>query len=97
MAKNTSGIKQHEFKKGQSGNPKGRPPVIPLIKEMIEKIIGEEGIDDILQALIARAKKGDVLAAREILDRYYGKAKQNVDVTSNGDSIIMPVIKIERK
>lgn len=87
------------FKKGDPRiNRKGRPKVLPLLNEAIEKVINEEqGVEEIIRALYNRAIKGDTLAARELLDRYYGKAKQNLDVTSNGDTIIMPIIKIERE
>lgn len=90
-----------EFKKGVSGNPKGRPPVLRPLKEVIEKILNEEqngitALEAVIIALHRRAVKGDTAAIRELLDRYYGKPKQEMDVTSNGQNIIMPIIKIER-
>jgi hypothetical protein len=90
------------FKKGQSGNPKGRPPDLPLINDMVAKVLSQEkngitGLEAIVNALTNTAAKGDVRAAQELMDRYYGKPKQTMDVTSGGEKIIMPVIKIERK
>lgn len=71
------------FKKGQSGNPAGRPK-LPDLKEAIAKILSEEkdghtALEAILAALRAKASKGDVRAAQELLDRGFGKAKQLID------------------
>ena len=71
------------FKKGQSGNPAGRPK-LPDLKEAIAKILAEEkdghtALEAILAALRAKASKGDVRAAQELLDRGFGKAKQVID------------------
>lgn len=68
------------FKKGQSGNPKGRPKM-PDLKEAIAKVLAEEkdglqALDAILKALYNKALKGDVRAAQELLDRGFGKSKQ---------------------
>ena len=72
------------YKKGQSGNPKGRPPVLPELKIAIAKILSKENagltvLDEILTALVNRAKKGDVRAAQELLDRGFGKSKQKFE------------------
>jgi len=71
------------FQKGQSGNPKGRPPKIPMLKELLANVLGEtkEGksaAEVILMRLRAKAMGGDVRAAELLLDRAYGKAKQEV-------------------
>jgi hypothetical protein len=76
-------IEKHKFPKGVSGNPKGRPK-LPDLKEAIAKILSEEkdghtALDAILAALRAKAAKGDVRAAQELLDRGFGKAKQTID------------------
>jgi len=73
------------FKKGQSGNPKGRPPILPQINEAIANVLNEkEGavttLEAILRALIKKAIKGDIKAAQLILDRAYGKPQQSFDV-----------------
>lgn len=85
--RNTKGIQEHKFKKGQSGNPKGRPKKLPQLDTLLDRVLGEAKGDiteaeRILQALKRRALKGDVRAAEIILDRAYGKPKQSVDVRS---------------
>jgi hypothetical protein len=86
------------FKKGESGNPNGRPKKIPNLDELLADVLGEEkdGIaaaKAILMALRAKATKGDVRAAEVLLDRAYGKAKQSVDHTTGGDKLHIPVSK----
>lgn len=73
-----------EFKPGQSGNPNGRPKKLPELDKLLADVLGEEkdGIEAakaILMALRAKATKGDVRAAEVLLDRAYGKAKQNIE------------------
>lgn len=74
------------FKKGQSGNPNGRPRKIPELDKLLADVLGEEkdgqtAAEAILKALRLKAAKGDVRAAEVLLDRAYGKAKQFIDNT----------------
>ena len=74
----------HKFKKGQTGNPNGRPRKLPELDKLLADVLGEEkdGItagEAILKALRAKASKGDVRAAEVLLDRAYGKPKQSID------------------
>jgi len=71
------------FKKGQSGNPKGKPAKIPELDKLLAEVLGEEkdgvaAAKVILMALRLKATKGDVRAAEVLLDRAYGKSKQNI-------------------
>ena len=73
-----------KFKKGQSGNPNGRPRKLPELDKLLADVLGEEkdGItagEAILKAIRAKAAKGDVRAAELLLDRAYGKPKQSID------------------
>jgi hypothetical protein len=76
-----------KFKKGESGNPKGRPPKLPELHVLLANVLGKEDKDgltaaeEILNALHARAKKGDTKAAELLLDRAYGKPKQTNETT----------------
>ena len=83
------GYKQIEprYKKGESGNPKGRPPM-PDLKQAISDLLNDEqngmtALQAILRALFKRALNGDVRAAQELLDRGFGKSTQLVDANIN--------------
>ena len=76
------------FKKGQSGNPNGRPRKIPELDKLLADVLGEEkdgltAAEAILKALRLKATKGDVRAAEVLLDRAYGKASQKIENTIN--------------
>ena len=87
---NPENIKKHQFKKGESGNPKGRPPILPDLKEAIAKCLanekdGKTALEKVLDALYAKALKGDVRAAQELLDRGFGKSTNTTKI--EGDPI----------
>lgn len=72
------------FKKGQSGNPNGRPRKLPELDKLLADVLGEEkdgvsAAEAILKALRLKASKGDVRAAEIILDRAYGRARQTIE------------------
>jgi hypothetical protein len=77
------------FKKGQSGNPNGRPKKLPELDKLLANVLGEENANGvtaaeaILMALRAKAAKGDIRAAEVLLDRGYGKAKQSIDLNAD--------------
>lgn len=84
------------FKKGQSGNPKGRPK-LPDIRDALAKILAEEkdgytALDAILAKLRAMATRGDVRAAEALLDRAFGKARQAIDHTTDGKALPSRVV-----
>jgi hypothetical protein len=67
-------IDKYKWKKGQSGNPKGRPKKIPDLHSSLAMIMSEEqneksALDAILLRLRAEALKGNLRAA-ELLLRY---------------------------
>ena len=77
-------IEPHKFKKGQSGNPNGRPRKLPELNKIMADILGDEknGLttaERILKAIEAKALRGDIKAAEMLLDRGYGKPKQTTD------------------
>jgi len=89
-------IEAHQFKKGQSGNPKGRPKKPDIDQYLIDALNDERNgitaIEAIIKTLIAKAVKGDVRAAQELLDRLYGKSSQRI--THAGDTNDPVVINI---
>ena len=57
----------NQWKAGQSGNPKGRPPGVSAVTKMRESLSGD--VPEILAGLVAAAKGGDLQAARLVLER----------------------------
>ena len=87
-------VEPHKWKKGQTGNPKGRPK-LPSIKTLLLKVLGDEkdgktAAEAILMAMRNKAIKGDIKAAEALLDRAYGKPKQDVEVMGTVNTVIMP-------
>ena len=88
------------FKKGNPGGP-GRPK-LPDLKEILAKVLGaqtEDGkteAEQILEALKRQAKAGNVKASQLLLDRGFGKVKESIDITTDGEKINQaPKIQIE--
>ena len=86
-----------KFSKGQSGNPNGRPKKLPALDVIMANVMGREkdGItaaEAIIMKLREMATKGDIKAAQLLLDRGYGKAKQNIDITTQGEKVTIPTI-----
>lgn len=80
--------KEAQFKKGQSGNPAGRPKQLPELDRLIADIMGEEkdgmtAADAILRKVRQMAVSGNLRAAEVLLDRAYGKPKQQIDANLN--------------
>jgi len=86
------------WKKGQSGNPNGRPKDGKSWASVLDKI-GDELIkaqgdgmsrkEAICRILFKKASKGDMAAINAIMDRIDGKphTKQDVDVTTGGEKL----------
>lgn len=71
------------FKKGQSGNPKGRPKKIPELDILLADVMGDvqngmTAAEAILRMLRQKAIKGNERAAEILLDRTYGKSRQHI-------------------
>lgn len=94
-SKRTAGL--IPWKKGQSGNPKGRPlgardrrtVIMEAIKRIAErKNMTPEEIEEAIQTSgIEKALKGSYLHFAEISNGLYGKVQSKVDVTTDGKAI----------
>ena len=76
------------FAPGASGNPGGRPKLPAEMREMFQAK-ASEAFDVLCKHLHANDPKVSVTAAREILDRAYGRPVQSIDanVTEDGGSV----------
>jgi phosphomannomutase len=85
-----------KLKSGNTVNV-GRPKKLPSIDLLMAEVLGEEkdGItaaQAILNMLRGKAAKGDIKAAQLLLERAYGKSKQNIDITTQGEKVTVPTI-----
>jgi predicted CopG family antitoxin len=81
------------WKKGQSGNPAGRPKGIKnfstIMDETVREIAKINNISpsEVWSVLIKKAyfeaKEGNYLFYKDILDRYFGKPREKIDITAN--------------
>lgn len=89
-------IQKHEFKKGESGNPNGRPKgsknrstiakhwleVNQSLKNPLTGIEETMSQEDLMTlALIKKAREGDVNAYKALMDSGYGSPIQQIDQT----------------
>jgi len=87
-----------QFKKGQSGNPAGKPKgvqhsktrllrLLELVQKKRNPITGDEEDFTVLELMdmqmIAKALKGDQKAYETVIDRLEGKPKQTTDITAD--------------
>lgn len=99
--------KEYQFKPGQSGNPKGKKPGTLSSKTILKRFMGIEqtiqnpitGTDEKLTVAeilyiqqLAKARKGDLAAFKEIMDRWEGKAQQSIDHTTDGQQLPVPIL-----
>lgn len=100
---NPDNIKGHEFKKGESGNPKGRPKgslnAATYIKKWLDAeqkslnpITDQEETltqhDIIVLRQISKARKGDTFAFNALYDRSEGRPTQRTEEIGDKEIII---------
>lgn len=83
------------FQPGVSGNPAGPGVVVKknsqLVKELLIKHV-PDAVAVIVEAL--KEKENKTWAAKEILDRVYGKAAQQIDVGGEAGQAMTAVLRI---
>jgi len=73
---------EHGGKRKGAGKPRGHKALHTLKAQELKKKLIElfhDDAEDVYQALIKKAKTGDIQAIRELLDRVWGKAPQQID------------------
>jgi Family of unknown function (DUF5681) len=86
------------FQKGQSGNPKGRPPIVIngiKPKELRERILDNSG--DILNVMIQAALNGDTRAAMYLLDKVLPVVKEEPEPTQAIEPIEIRIVGVKPK
>jgi len=59
-----------------------------------EKIEGDGSLERIMEVLQGMAENGDIQAIKELLDRSYGKSKQNIEIgNADDDGLKINIIK----
>jgi len=79
-------IKPHQWKKGQSGNPGGRPRGRSITARLRERLDADDGklAELIVKVMIREAAKGKFQFAKEILERTEGKVADKARVELSG-------------
>ena len=91
-----------KFKKGHSGNPKGRPPLRD-IKDVLKDLLSQEKngtqlIDGLMSVVVNKALKGDLKAVDMLLSYSYGKATQRTEITgAEGEKIDFTINVVQGK
>lgn len=69
------------FASGNSGGP-GNPHArqVAQLRSTMLRAVTAKDLRAITKALVEKAKAGDVMAAREVLDRCFGKPRQGIDL-----------------
>lgn len=74
-------------KRPENINKKGRPPVLPELKEILARVLSEEkngmnGLEALIRSLLISGVKGNTRAAQELLDRGFGKSQQLIELAA---------------
>ena len=84
----------HAFKKGQSGNPSGRPKRDPELMKILKAAVPDVG-----RKLVDLAQSEDpkvaLQACKEILDRTQGKPETTNKVALSGEIAVTPATILE--
>ena len=86
--KNPEHLKPYHWKPGQSGNPKGRPKRTEVLTDMLwaelrrkDKKAGETKRVLLVRKLVDKAIAGDMRAQQIVIERLWGKAPDNVNIS----------------
>lgn len=87
-------LKKYAWKKGQSGNPKGRPKRTEVLTDLLwaelKRKDKKQGVVKkvlLIRKLVDKAIAGDMRAQQIVIDRLWGKAPDNVQITGQMGNI----------
>ena len=83
------------FKPGQSGNPGGKRPIPPEIKEALARAT-PVAVERLISLLDSADEKIVLAAAKEVLDRHLGKAVQVMEHGGAADGLPGLVVQFVR-
>lgn len=84
-----------QFAKGNKcsvGNLSHTNETARALKKAFLEAITEKDVKAICKALAKKAKKGDTPAAKELFDRLWGRAKQEVDIGENATNTLADIV-----
>jgi len=67
---------KHKWKKGQSGNPNGRPKGITITELIRQKL----PLEEVAEITAEHIRKGNIQILKEFWDRIEGKVKEQIAV-----------------
>src|SRR5437588_842861 len=84
MSQNDKPVSQFAFQKGTRsgvGHQGSYHKQSALIREAVMNAVTPQDVDEIIHALMVEAKNGNVIAARELFDRWMGKAVASIEIS----------------
>jgi hypothetical protein len=98
--RNNSGKRGRPFPKGESGNPKGRPPRGESLTEVLKAVVEKKGKDVVAEKLLDLAlgsgrRKSYFPALKYLIDRLEGEPVKSIQATV--DNAELPVVLLREK